>query len=83
VALLGLVGTCNPDFNLAVIGVNTIWTPVKNLAFTADVNFTELDQKYSGTILAPVSAGVAKPAAVYQLKDQGAVSALVRVQRNF
>jgi hypothetical protein len=83
VTLLGLVGTCNPDFNLAVIGVNTIWTPVKNLAFTADVNFTELDQKYSGTIVAPVSAGVAKPAALYQLKDQGTVSALVRVQRNF
>jgi len=83
VTMLGFVGTCNPNFNLAVIGFNTIWTPVKNLAFTADVNFTEVDQKYSGTIVAPINAGVAKPAAVYQLKDQGAVSALLRVQRNF
>jgi len=30
-----------------------------------------------------VVAAVAKPAAVYQLKDQGAVSPLLRVQRNF
>jgi hypothetical protein len=40
--------TCNPDFNLAIIGGNTVWTPVKNLAFTLDVNATWLDQKYSG-----------------------------------
>ena len=83
VTLLGLVGTCNPNFNFAVIGFNTIWTPVKNLAFTADVNFTQLDQKYSGTIVAPAAAGVAKPAAVYELKDQNAVSVLLRAQRNF
>jgi hypothetical protein len=83
VNLLGFVGTCNPNFNLAVIGFNTIWTPVKNLAFTADVNVTQVDQKNSGTILAPANLGVAKPAAVYQFKDQTAVSALLRVQRNF
>jgi hypothetical protein len=83
VALLGLVGTCNPDFNFAVIGFNTIWTPVKNLAFTADVNVTQLDQKFSGTILSPGSVGVGKPAAVYELKDQTAISVLLRAQRNF
>ena len=42
--------TCNPDFNFGVIGVNTVWTPVKNLAFTADLSWSRLDQKYSGTI---------------------------------
>jgi len=83
VTLLALNGTCNPDFNLAVIGVNTVWTPVKNLAFTVDVNWTNLDQKYSGTIAAPAVAGIAKPAATYELKDQNSFSGLVRVQRNF
>ncbi len=83
VTLLGLVGTCNPDFNLAVIGANIVWTPVKNLAFTADVNWTQLDQKYSGTIASPAVAAVAKPAALYELKDQNAVNVLLRAQRNF
>jgi porin-like protein len=83
-AAIALPGaTCNPDFNFAVIGVNTVWTPVKNLAFTADVNWSHLDQKYSGTIAAPAVAAAAKPAAVYELKDQNSVSALLRVQRNF
>jgi len=75
--------TCNPDFNFAVIGVNTVWTPVKNLAFTADVNWTHLDQKYSGAINSPGIATAAKPAAVYELKDQNSVSMLLRAQRNF
>ena len=83
VTWLGLVGSCNPDFNFAVIGVNTVWTPVKNLAFTVDVNWTNLDQKYSGTIVSPGVPAFAKPGAVYELKDQNSVSGLVRVQRNF
>jgi hypothetical protein len=83
VTLLGLVGTCNPDFNLGVIGGNIVWTPVKNLAFTADVNWTHLDQKYSGTIAAPAVPAIAKPAAIYDLKDQNAVNVLLRAQRNF
>ena len=76
--------TCNPDFNVAVIGVNTVWTPVKNLAFTADVHWLHLDQKYSGTISANTGvAAFAKPVAVYELKDQNSVAALLRAQRNF
>jgi len=83
VALNGLTGNCNPDFSIAQIGVNTVWTPVKNLAFTFDVHAQQLDQKYSGVIAAPAIAGVAKPAAFYELKDQTAVSALIRAQRNW
>jgi hypothetical protein len=60
-----------------------VWTPVKNLAFTADVNGTHLDQKYSGTILSPGIPAVAKPAARYELKDQDAINVLLRAQRNF
>jgi hypothetical protein len=75
--------TCNPDFNFAVIGVNTVWTPVKNLAFTADLSYSRLDQKYSGTIAAPAISAFAKPAATYELKDQNSLSLLLRAQRNF
>ncbi len=42
-----------------------VWTPV-NLAFTANVNRTRLDQKYSGTILSLGIPAVAKPAALYE-----------------
>ena len=75
----------NPDFNLAVIGFGTVWTPVKNLAFSGDVNVTWLDQKSSGTISGATTAvaAAAKPAATYELKDQMGVSALFRAQRNF
>ncbi len=59
-----------------------VWTPV-NLAFTADVNWTRLDQKSSGTIASPGTAAVAKPAALYELKDQDAINVLLRAQRNF
>ncbi|MDA9510904.1 polymerase [Bradyrhizobium sp. CCBAU 11386] len=83
-AAIALAGaTCNPDFNFAVVGVNTVWTPVKNLAFTADLSWSHLDQKYSGTIASPGIATAAKPAAVYELKDQNSVTMLLRAQRNF
>ncbi|MGY4504509.1 hypothetical protein ACVWYH_008466 [Bradyrhizobium sp. GM24.11] len=77
--------TCNPDFNFGVIGVNTVWTPVKNLAFTADLSYSRLDQKYSGTISGANTAvaTAAKPAAVYELKDQNSLTLMLRAQRNF
>lgn len=80
---LGITGTCNPDFNIAQVGVITRWTPVKNLTFSADVTASFLDQKYSGAITAPASAITAKPAAVYEMKDQSTVSMLLRAQRNW
>jgi hypothetical protein len=77
--------TCNPDFSFGVVGVNTVWTPVKNLAFTADLSYSRLDQKYSGTISGPNTALVtaAKPAATYELKDQNSLTLMLRAQRNF
>jgi hypothetical protein len=75
--------TCNPDFNFGVLGVNTVWTPVKNLAFTADLSWSRLDQKYSGAVTAPAISTAAKPGAVYELKDQNSVTMMLRAQRNF
>jgi hypothetical protein len=83
VTLLALVGTCNPDFNIAQAGIITRWTPVKNLTFSGDFTWTRIDQKYAGTVIAPTLASVAKPAAVYELKDQDSFNFLLRAQRNF
>ena len=86
-AVYGATATCNPDFNFGVIGVNTVWTPVKNLAFTADLSYSRLDQKYAGTITTPASPNgwstAAKPAATYELKDQNSLTLLLRAQRTF
>ena len=84
-AVAGVGATCNPDFNFGVIGVNTVWTPVKNLAFTADLSWSRLDQKYSGTVTgaATAVATAAKPAATYELKDQNSLTLMLRAQRTF
>jgi len=81
--VFGGPGVCNPDFNVAVIGINAVWTPVKNLAFTADVNWMTLDQKYAGLVTLQPSAVFMKPLANYELKDQNSVTMLLRAQRNF
>lgn len=84
-ALSSGVGGCNPDFNYAVIGTRTAWTPVKNLTFFADLTYAMLDQKYASgsTVTLPLQSGIAKPAGVYELKDQGALTLLLRAHRNF
>ncbi|WP_420971818.1 porin [Bradyrhizobium sp. B120] len=81
---IGLTG-CNPDFNYAIVGTRTIWTPVQNLSFHAELAYTMLDQKYGSgsTVTLPPQSGVAKPGAVYQLKDQSGLSMLLRVQRSW
>jgi hypothetical protein len=84
-ANFGVAGltSCNPDYNIAQIGTQTQWTPVKNLTFSADLTYTHLDQKYAGTITFPGSAGIGKPGAVYELKDQDTITLLLRAQRNW
>ena len=76
------ITSCNPDYNIGQIGFITRWTPVKNLTFAADVTFTHLDQKMVGTVNA-ASISIAKPSAVYELKDQNTVLLMLRAQRNW
>ncbi len=81
VAGQGVTYACNPDFNIAQVGVVTRWTPVKNLTFSGEVGAFFLDQKFSGSATLP---GVApKPTAIYEFKDQSTVYLNLRVQRNF
>ena len=63
---------CNPDFNVAQLGFVTRWTPVKNLTFSAEVQWFHLDQKFQGTAVLGPSAP--KPAVRYEFKDQDTVS---------
>jgi Porin subfamily len=73
--------SCNPDFNVAQLGLVTRWTPVKNLTFSAEAMWSHLDQKFTGS--ATLTPTAPKPTAVYQFKDQDTVTFNVRAQRNF
>ena len=79
--------TCDPSFNVSQLGVVTRWTPVKNLTFSAEVQWFHLDQKMGGVGGNPgfstFSPGAPKPSAVYEFKDQDTVLLQVRAQRNF
>ncbi len=77
----GATYTCDPNFNTAQLGVVTRWTPVKNLTFSAEVQWFHLDQKMAGVSV--FSPGAPKPTTAYEFKDQDTVSLNVRVQRNF
>jgi hypothetical protein len=77
----GLI-TCNPDYNIAQVGMVTRWTPVRNLTFSGDVVYTMLDQKHTGVVTAG-SVATAKPAAVYEVRDQNTWIFSLRAQRNF
>jgi hypothetical protein len=78
------VTSCNPDFAIGQVGIITRWTPVKNLTFSADLTWTNLDQKYSGVVTTTAINGPnAKPIATYDLRDQNSVTMLLRAQRNW
>jgi hypothetical protein len=73
--------SCNPDFNIAQVGMVTRWTPVKNLTFSAEVGAFFLDQKFTGA--ASRTPAGPKPITDYEFKDQSTVFLNVRAQRNF
>jgi hypothetical protein len=76
--------SCNPDYNIAQVGLTTRWTPVKNLTFSAEVGAFFLDQKFTGAAALPVGAPKPTgPTVFYEFKDQSTVFLNVRAQRNF
>jgi uncharacterized protein involved in type VI secretion and phage assembly len=42
-----------------------------------------LDQKMAGVVTQAANVAIGKPAAVYELKDQNALTLLIRMQRNW
>ncbi|EFI50297.1 porin [Afipia sp. 1NLS2] len=73
--ICGATPTCNPDFNVSQLGLNTTWKPVKNLALIAEATWTHIDQNMVGATALqgrPVTYG-----------DTDRYSGIFRVQRNF
>lgn len=84
-ALSSGVAGCNPNFNYSIVGTKTTWTPVNGLTFGGELTYSMLDQKYASgsTVALPLQAGIAKPAGVYELRDQSSFALQFWVQRNF
>ncbi len=76
--------SCNPDFNIWQVGTRTAWTPVKNLTFSGEVMYTQLDQSNTGSIAVNgQNVGANMPAGSYEYKDQGIWSGNLRVRRTW
>jgi hypothetical protein len=73
--------TCNPDYETSQLGLLTRWTPVKNLTFSAEVDWFQLYQHMSGSSIFTPTAP--QPTALYQFKDQSTIIGQLRIQRNF
>ncbi len=71
-AVLNGGGVGNPDWSFAQIGSRTVWSPVRNLAFSVDLIYNHV-----GTASAVAGADV--PGA----SDVGWLAGIFRVQRNF
>jgi len=81
VAGLNTTYTCNPNYNLSMLGVITRWTPVKNLTLSAETIWTHLDTGFKGS--ATFSPGAPYAASTLAFKSQDTVELELRVQRNF
>jgi hypothetical protein len=82
VAGLGATYGCDPDFNIAQVGFRTVWTPVKNLALSAEVQHVMLDTGFTGTTAGAYTVGT-KVLPVANFGDVHTTSVNFRIQRNF
>ena len=79
----GLTGVtnCNPNWSGSQLGSRTLWNPVPDVDVAVDVQWIHIDTAFAGTATLPATG--AKPAGIYSISNQDAVSAFFRIQRNF
>lgn len=84
-ALSSGVAGCNPDFNYAIVGTKTSWTPIKGMTFVAQLAYSTINQKFASgsTVMLPAQTGIGKPAGLYQLRNQDSFALELVAQRNF
>jgi hypothetical protein len=83
----GVLG-CNFSFEVWGVGTRTIWNPVKNLDIGVEVMWSQIHQHMQAPngvsgVLFNFGGGGNRPAGLYAPADEGVVSGLLRVQRNF
>jgi hypothetical protein len=77
------ITTCDPGFTVAQVGVTTRWTPVKNLTFSSEVMYAQLNTNMRGTVNGTVTSAFPLTPGNYTFHNSGTVEAEFRVQRNF
>src|ERR1700742_1176824 len=77
------ITNCDPGFTLWQVGTVTRWTPVKNLTFSGEVMYSELDTNMRGSVFGSQTSAFPTSVGTYTFKNQGTVEAEFRVQRNF
>jgi Porin subfamily len=80
----GAIAGCNFAFEIWAVGSRTVWNPVKNLDIGVEVVWSQIHQHMDPSEVVFNFAGAGnRPAGFYAPADEGVVSGLVRVQRNF
>jgi hypothetical protein len=75
---------CNYSFEVWGVGSRTIWNPVKNLDIGVEVMWSQIHQHMDpNTVRFNFGGGGDRAAGLYVPNDQGVVSGMFRVQRNF
>jgi hypothetical protein len=73
------ITSCSPNYNVSQAGIITRWTPVNNLAFSADFTYEHLSQNMAGIIVFPGAYGTG----AYAIANQNTYQVLFRAQRNW
>ena len=76
-------GTCDPGYNLWVVGTHTDWYPVAGFRLAAEVTYTRVETNFEGQTLTLSKTQGARPTGVYTAKDDGIVTFSFRAQRAF
>lgn len=72
-------------FSTAQIGTRTAWTPVKDLTLSAEVMYSRMSQRLTGTFTS-AAAGLVPgygAGATFELKNQNAFNGSVQILRSF
>jgi hypothetical protein len=80
----GAFSGCDFSFEIWGVGSRTVWNPVKNLDIGVEVMWSQIHQHMDpGKVLLNYGGGGNRAAGLYSPSDEGMVSGLLRVQRNF
>jgi len=74
---------CHPSFSWYQVGTRTIWNPHPDLDIGVEVLYTGLNTANRGATVNTAAATGAVPAGQYTFANQGVLSSVIRIQRNF
>jgi len=80
---IAVTGTCDPGFNLWIVGTHTDWYPVAGFRLAVEVNYTRVESNMAGQTLTLTKTQGARPTGTYTAKDDGILAAGFRAYRSF